>query len=298
MFNKFLNKIGNSLSNDNNLISIVQAADNGEEWAKEKLGKMFQNNDPDFMYKVSMARVQIYKSAAYKGDSKAQYWYGFSLQGIDNNESLRFLIPLAEAGNIDAITAIALGYGHYGGYGENESEQFKWNMKAATAGDIDSQNRVALKYKIDQDYENAFYWYEQSASQNSSKGFCGMADCLVIKKMKLSSQNDNETKKEINMLNAKIENFYNLALDNVINADEDQEACWGIAGFYRSCSYDVENEQTKYILLKRAIYYYMCSYSCGNPYGLKNAKEIAEDNGIQVDYNDINGWAEKESIFS
>ena len=277
---------------DKNFIRLVRSADNNEQWAKEKLSKMFQKNDPNLMYKLAIARIKIYQKAAYNGDSKAQYWYGLSQQGINNDESLKFLIPLATSGNVDAMVAIASGYGVYGGYGVNEQEEFRWLERAAMAGDLYSQNQVALKYMIEHNYEKAYYWYECAARQGSAPGYCGMAECLEYKNLRLYRMGKPDAKQEIDNINKKMEAFYNKALDYVRNRDEDEAACRGIAGYYRSRSRDTKDIGEKNKYLKRAIFYYVCSYSCGNPYGLKYAQEIERENGFKVDYDNIRNWAQ------
>ena len=112
--------------------------------------------------------------------------------------------------------------------------------------------------------------------------------------MEQDSREKNE--KEIQYLYTEAENLYNLALDNVENMNDEESAYWGLGGLYRSWSYFIQQKDIKIHLLKTAIYYYMCSYDCGNEHGLKRAKKIAADNKIVVNFNDIDGWAVKEKI--
>ena len=298
MLDNLVNKIIKSVSREDDFVTIVRANDNGEEWAAKKIHAMFQEDVPNLILRIARARIQIYKNAAYRGDKRAQYYYGLSLQGINNNESLKFLVPLAEEGNVDAMTAIAMGYGFQGGYGENENESFKWNMKAAKLGDAYALNQIALHYIILHDYDKAFYWYRELANQNNSKGFCGMAKCFENRISNLERRNEGGKTEEIHDLYREAEKFYNLAIENVNNIDDEQDAYWGLGGLYTSWSYRVQQDNIRSNLLKLAIYYYMGSYDCGNEYGLQHAKEIATENKIYVDFNDVVGWARREKIIS
>ncbi len=296
MLGDWINKVVKPLANQDDFIKLVRANDNGEKWASQKINKMFQEGVPDLIPRIARARVQIYKNAAYKGDLRAQYYYGLSLQGIDNEESLRFLLPLAENGNVDAIIAIAMGYGHYGGYGEDEAKNFKWYMRAAEMGDAHAMNQVALKYVSERDYDKAFYWYKELANQNNAKGFCGMAKCYENRITILNHNNRKQNTKEIQTLYQEAEKLYNLAIQNVNNIHDEESAYWGLGGLYHSWSYTIQQNNIKTNMLKKAIYYYMVSYDCGNDYGLKNAKDIAVRNKIVVNFNDIDGWARKERL--
>ena len=296
MLGDWINKVVKPLINQDDFIAVVRASDNGEKWASQKINKMYQEGVPDLIPRIARARVQIYKNAAYRGDLKAQYYYGLSLQGINNEESLRFLLPLAENGNVDAITAIAMGYGHYGGYGEDESKNFKWYMKAAKMGDVHAMNQVALKYVSERNYDKAFYWYKELANQDNAKGFCGMAKCYENRISILDHNNCKKNAKEIQVLYQEAEKLYDLAIENVDNVADEQNAYWGLGCLYRSWSYTIQQNNIKTNMLKRAIYYYMVSYDCGNDYGLKNAREISARNKIVVDFNDIDSWARRERI--
>lgn len=296
MLGDWISKNIYSLLNEDSFVSIVRANDKGERWAAEKINKMFQEDVPNLLPRIARARIKIYKNAAYRGDPRAQYYYGLSLQGIDNEESLRFLLPLAENGNVDAMTAIALGYGFNGGYGENEGENFKWNMRAAQRGDSHALNQIALHYVINQDYDKAFYWYKELANQNNTKGFCGMAKCYENRITMLDFNNRIRNAKEIQVLYKEAEKLYNLAIQNVNNVDDEQDAYWGLACLYQSWSYVIEQNNMKDKMLKLTIYYFMGSYYCGNDYGLIHAKEVATNNRIAVDFDDVEGWARREKI--
>ncbi len=291
----FKKVITDKVRRDDEFIKIVKASDDGEQWAKKELNVLFQKNEPGLIKRINDARIYIYKDDAYRGVPKAQYYYGLSLQGLKNDESLRMLVPLAEKGNVDAMKAIALGYGEkYGGYGYNHKEEMKWYTMAAEAGDIFSQNTVALHYTINQDYDKAFYWYSKSAQQNSSKGYCGLAKCYDYKRMQSYSESSKSSQKDIEN---KIEECYLQALKYVSNQDEDEEACYGIAGYYQGISNSITNDEEKIFFLKLAIYYYTAAYQCGNPYAIKNAEEISNQYNINVNYNDIEAWATAERLF-
>ena len=128
-------------------VNIVRANDNHEPWAKDIIQEMWNSNDPSLIPRMDAARIRIYEKAAYGGDKKAQYWMGVSLRGTDMEESLRWLTLLADQGNVDAMTAIAIGYTEYGGYGEDREQYKYWYKRAAEAGDGDSQAALGLEYR-------------------------------------------------------------------------------------------------------------------------------------------------------
>ena len=47
---------------------------------------------------------------------------------------------------------------------------------------------------------------------------------------------------------------------------------------------------------KLAIFYFYAAYDCGHPYAMIKAREIAENNKIYVDFNNVVGWARSEGI--
>lgn len=290
--------VQNFTENEDNFIKLIRARDNGEEWAQKELDDLFRKNDPNLISRIDKARIHIYEKDAHRGVAKAQYYYGLSIQAFDKEESLSMLVPLAEQGNIDAMTAIASGYSEYGGYGNNPAEYMRWYTMAAEAGDVFSQNTVALQYAIQQDYDKAFFWYSKSAQQESASGYCGMAECYDVQKMKLYAASQNPSQQEIEDIENRIEQCYLKALQYVSNQDEDEKACFGLAGHYRGISYSIKNNETRLWIVKRAIYFYMAAYQCGNPYGLKNAKEISEEYGVNVNYDDIEAWANEEQLFN
>lgn len=72
MLGDWINKVVKPLANQDDFIKLVRANDNGEKWASQKINKMYQEGVPDLLSRIAKARVQIYKNAAYKGDSRAQ----------------------------------------------------------------------------------------------------------------------------------------------------------------------------------------------------------------------------------
>lgn len=283
---------------DNKFINLIRSLDNGEDWAKKTINEMWNNNTPNLILKMQKARIIIYKEDALRGDENAQYWYGQSLQGINNAESKRILMALANKGNVKAMEAIALAYSEHGGYENNHEESIKWRTKAAEAGDVDSQCAVALEHVILNDYDKAYYWYHRAAQQNSSEGFCGLAKCYEHRRTKLYGQGHKADDKEVMELNKMIEDAYFNAYDYVDSEYKEEAVAQGLARFYSSVA-DVYHNKADYLFaMKSAIYFYVISYQCGNPYSLDNAKKIASELNITVDYNDIDRWAVMEGIQS
>lgn len=89
-------------------MKMIRARDNGEQWAQDMLDSMFQRNEPDIYDRIAEARRKIYAKDAESGNPKAMYYYGIS--ALDFNTFMRMLEPLANRGNIDAMTSIAREY--------------------------------------------------------------------------------------------------------------------------------------------------------------------------------------------
>lgn len=288
----------NSKDEDKHFIDLIRALDNGEDWAKKTISQMWNDDTPDLLYRMQKARIVIYKDAALKGDENAQYWYGQSLQGINNDESKRILMKLAKKGNVKAMEAIALAYSEHGGYENNREESIKWRTKAAEAGDADSQCAVALDFVIKQDYDKAYYWYQKAAQQNSSEGFCGLAKCYEQHRMELYGQGFKPEDVQIVELNKMIEDAYFNAYDYVDSEYREEAVAQGLARLYYSVADIQKNRDVDRFNIKSSIYYYMISYQCGNPYSLEKAKKIAAESHVVVDYNNIDRWAVAEGIIS
>lgn len=281
----------NNYGESKEFLDIISALDNDEEWAKNVVADMWVNPEPNLLQRIDNARIIIHEPGALQGNPKDMYYYGISVS--DFSIKMRMLLPLAEKGNVDAMTAIAreysLGELSQCGTPENEDESFKWYLKAAELGDVSSQIQVALHYKIERNYEEAFGWYVKAARQDSAKGYCGMADYYEF--LYLSSSNADE---RIELLE-KMLDCYDAGYEYVASDDEEVEVASGLAKTYESASAYLDAEKAQFYH-KLAIFYYWVAYDCGNPYQFERAREIAEREHISVDFSNMIHWAKSEGI--
>ena len=275
----------------------MRANDNHEPWAKDIIQEMWNSNDPSLIPRMDAARIRIYEKAAYGGDKKAQYWMGVSLRGTDMEESLRWLTLLADQGNVDAMTAIAIGYTEYGGYGEDREQYKYWYKRAAEAGDGDSQAALGLEYRCDENFDEAFKWYKMAAEQKNPKGLLGLAQIYEWKRDKLSIENrytPEERRKAESKFNDIIENLYVEAANRARDKDEICEACSRLGHFYKNI---LICESPTQQIAKLAAYFLYSAYLYGNEHELRWFQEIVNNYNITVDTNDIEAWADRERLF-
>ncbi|MGI6500015.1 MAG: tetratricopeptide repeat protein [Anaerostipes sp.] len=275
------------------LVNLVRALDDGEEWAQQKITELWDNDEPNLMVDMSAARIEIYQAAAKKGDKKAQLWMGKSLEFFDKEESEKWLIQLSNEGNIEAMKALAGAYNEWTIYGKDEEKQFYWHMKAAEAGDADAQYRIGLEYSIQKDYENSFKWYQLSANQKYPQGLIGLAECY--ERLKRDVFINNEDKRKLEEYDIKIENLLIDAMNYANNQDDSERAASSLGFFYRSQL--MENPED-INTAKRSAYFMYVAYLCGNPYMLDHFNELVDKKRLYVNTNDIEKWAVEEQLFN
>ena len=303
---KFLNNIINNVTNavgieiEDDFTKMIRARDNGEQWAQAKLDNILQRNEPDIYERIAEARRKIYAEYAENGNPKAMYYYGIS--ALDFNTFMRMLEPLANCGNVDAMTSIARQYSLGLLTQADEEESFKWYLKAAKFGDVFAQNQVALAYTCNNgcggiDYNKAYEWYRAAAEQQSASGYCGMGKCYEYWQTQLPfTSNGQDINEKLLDYDQKRIDCYEEARKYLSSQDEEIETLYGLAASYRSAGEHVANEEASLQMNKLAIFYFYAAYDCGHPYAMIKAREIAENNKIYVDFNNVVGWARSEGI--
>lgn len=272
----------------------VIAADSGDEMAKEKLNYAFDRGLTSEEH--NNIRKKAYYPLAVNGDANAQYWMGFLALNVDKNASqaLYWLEKAATQGNTEAMLALALGYSEfindpdnsyagYIGFGFDASKERFWKLKAADCGDSQAQVDLALDYSIDGDIENALKMYHNATNTNDCKilmkAYKGLAD---IYGNMLDAQNYNIPKQKeylIRVLEMKQNNL------NYMGAYD--ETYYASAAFSLGSIFMREYENTKDpVTLKRCVYCYVLSYTCGNNF----AKDIIEESGYALSRNEIDVW--------
>lgn len=291
------NKLNKKKLIDQNFIKFVVALDRGEEWAQKKYKELWDRNEPDLLSKMDEARIEIYSDDAKKGNIDAQYWLGFSLRRTNPNEAMKWLIPLANNGDVDAMIALAMGYTEFGGFGDIPEKYRYWYKLAAEAGSAEAQVVIGLQYYIDGEYHEALKWYSEAAKQKHSEGASGVAKCyecfkssLFLEDSKLSSEEKKNLEKRYNDL---IEDSYICAANWAKTEMEYETAFNGLGWFYKGLLYNEPSLDNA----RRAAYFFYSAYLCGNDYALPQFEEINSKYNLQVDTSDIEGWANKVRLF-
>lgn len=265
-FDKILKKEND---NDNKFLEIVKANDDGEEWAQEIISQRWKQ-EPNLLDKIARARIQLYSNAAHQGDETAQYYMGLAEGKLGNaKESYKWLYRLANNGNVKAMSAIAMQYSELGCYGYDKEKEFEWNLKAAEAGDADSQCRVALEYSIDGKEMEALNWYAKAAQQSSSKGCLGYGKTLSTMKLKYYK---NYSKEKLEEMQTEIEDAYIDAINLAKNRDDYSSAASALGYFYMFTD------------VKRSVYFLYRAYEVDNDRqgDYNEALELCREHGIDI----------------
>ncbi len=177
----FLKNILSSFSGglSDSFIKTVRANDNGEEWAKKEIQRMFTKEGNALVEKVHRARVIIYKDAALNGDREAIIKYARGLEWSGRKEeALSWFMKLINQGDTDAMVELASDYTEYGGMGENEAEYLKWIKQAAKMNNSYAQYKLSLEYGSKGDWIKENIWAKKSAEGECADGKRQYADCI------------------------------------------------------------------------------------------------------------------------
>lgn len=296
-----LDRFGNKHSRlprvDQSFVNMVRANDNGERWAQDQFDRMWDNDEPYFLTKVSAARIQIYERAAQNGDIAAQHRLGVAWEIFDKKEALKWLLPLAENGHVEAMKSIALAYTEYGGFGDDPVQYRYWYQKAAEQGDADAQATMGLEYTCENQYEEALKWYRMAAEQGNCAGYLGVAKSLnsIVDKIIFEQKLFGEQRKAVKQqYENEIEDMYIAAANSARTMNEAQGAFGGLGQFYRSQSYDYPGDSE---IVKRAAFFFFKAYECGADYCLDAFSNLVREHHLAVDTNDIEHWANEEHLF-
>ena len=305
-------------STNKNFINLVQAADNGEEWAKREIDKMF--NDYDHVLVVSrieQARAIIYKNGAMRGDRTSILRYARGLEWCgQRNEALNWYMKLINQGDTGAMVQLADDYGKYEGLGENETEKRRWLFSAANAGNDVAQAKLGREMWYDGNIPEAAKWYKISARYDNLAGICGYARCLQIELetmaeyftgLPLNKPNKNnylfeylsehEIKTREDYLR-KAKNIYvyieDSFLDVLSNSQQEtnlSEACHGLSRLYMYPPYGTVTPDR----YRGAYYQYILACIEENRKAYDFFWELVHKYGLQITENDLKVW-DKESF--
>ncbi len=103
----------------------------------------------------------------------------------DYEKAKSILLPLADAGNADAMNLIGFMYDEDKAFSKNEKLACDWYEKAALAGQRYAQYNLALCFEEgvgrNWDIANAIYWAEKSAEQGVVDAQISLIDLLAQK---------------------------------------------------------------------------------------------------------------------
>lgn len=136
---------------------MLKAAEKGSAQAQFYMGKQCD-------YADNAQAIEWFKRAAAQGLDEAceklgdVYHYGRDTGRpvIEENPglALEYYLPLAEKGNVEVQKTVALIYA----LDFDDENEFKWNLKAAQAGDIEAIEDVVEYYDMKDDLDNAVLW--------------------------------------------------------------------------------------------------------------------------------------------
>jgi len=177
---------------DKKFVELIRANEAGEEWARKKVSKMWDDGEITTT-DIGAAWVVIYRPTAESGDSAAQLKLAQGLENIDPDEAMQWYKKLTSQGNVAAMKRLAFAYGFeyslIGGEGEHPDEELYWYLEAAKRGDAEAQYEVGRCYFLEkQDYDMAWQWYSSAAENGNAAGAVGMAQVLERRKSSLDFQ--------------------------------------------------------------------------------------------------------------
>lgn len=98
-----------------------------------------------------------------------------ALQRGDHQGALALLQPLAQRGNVDAQTLLAMMYWDGRGVGQSYSEAARWFRRAAEQGNADAQTMLGTQYLngqgVEKNHAESIKWYRKAADQGHLRAF-------------------------------------------------------------------------------------------------------------------------------
>ncbi|MDE6000703.1 MAG: sel1 repeat family protein [Clostridia bacterium] len=135
----------------------------------------------NFCFDENSTAIELLEKAAAQGVDEAAeklgdiYHYGRDVgePKIEENPdlALKYYLPLAEKGNVEVQKTVARIYCL--DYDDDENE-FKWNLKAAQAGDIEAIGNVVDYYDMKDDLDNAVLWCKKFIDGNGEEALYRM----------------------------------------------------------------------------------------------------------------------------
>lgn len=272
-------------SDKKDIYGIIEAADNGDEVAKNRLYKMFENGLT--AEKHNELRMRVYKPKAEQGDANAQYWVGFLYSCVIRDVKLAkyWYEKAAIQGDIRAMKAMAFGYSQYTNenptdygpvpFGYNLNEYLKWINMLIELGDASSMCELAREYEIgeivEQNEEKAMELYRLAAEYNYGQGYCGLAN---IYGNIIGKHYDKKLK-------------YKMLLKAMQCKERDAfEQASNSLGFMFGRAYLFDGKEDEFSDRRKAAYCFCLSYVLGNHTAEDNLRKL----GYTISNNEFEQW--------
>ena len=152
-----------------------KAAEQGNAWAQNNLGLMYQNGQG--VTRDYAEAAKWHRKAAEQGNAWGQTYLGLMYQngqGVIQNdaETAKWHRKAAEQGNAWAQNNLGDMYKRGQGVTQNDAEAVKWYRKSAEQGNALAQNNLGVMYErgdgIAQDFAEAAKWYRKAAEQGNA----------------------------------------------------------------------------------------------------------------------------------
>ncbi len=285
----FLKKIVSNLTGaDKQFSEIVKASDNGEEWAKREIQKMWQSNDPTLIPRIHQARVLIYENAAKSGNRDAILKYARGLSYSDRHqESLHWYMQLIEKKDTEAMLELALDYTEFGGFGEDEAKHEYWIQQAAMLGNAQAQAKYGLILDAKGQTKQALDWYKKSAEQGNASGKIGYASVLDLTIMEMIHEKSNDLE-TIKSLYYTIED---LCIEVLNESDDDSDIDKAFCKLYNTYLYPPKGvcEPMPY---RAAYFMYKSAAICDNEYSMDRLQKTTVEYNLGITQKTLQEWNE------
>jgi len=161
----------------NNLLSVLQAAEQGNAEAQKTLGSMYLEGQG--VAKDDEQAVHWYRKAAEQGYPPGQNNLGTMYadgMGVAKNDeqAIYWYLKAAEQGNPIGQTNLGAMYSEGQGVAKDDEQAVHWYRKAAEQDYADGQHKLGIMYQngmgVAKNNEKAVHWFRKAAEQGHPSG--------------------------------------------------------------------------------------------------------------------------------
>jgi TPR repeat protein len=175
-FNQSTNSLRDGFDNNIEILNLKTAANNGDESAQFKLGKMYLEGLKTI--KDYSKSFEWFHKAAQNGHTDAQYELSkMFLDGTEHitrnlSKALEYLNLSANGGNIKAQYLLGYLYDKGEDVTHDEAKAFEWFSKAAQQGSSLAQTTLGHKCEQRGYLNDAMEWYKKAADIGDTSAMC------------------------------------------------------------------------------------------------------------------------------